>query len=876
MIIKCFRIDLYRQCVSRFFSRRRKTRFATVPHDNECRRQLAASMKLYGFVTAAFLFLFAAPSYSEAYGAAAADLPHNIKNQLPPNSQSAGSEKIAADRKSVALVLAGGGAKGFAHIPVLELLEELDIPVDIVIGNSSGAIIGSLYCAGYTPQEIRHKLTTLDWSKIFQDGSHPAFEKTLENHSSYSAPFAVRFGANMALEMGTGILTGQKAYELFKKLTLRIPSYTDFDTLPIPFRAVAVDLYTGEVHVFDCGDLAEAVRASISIPAFFEPFDIDGNVYIDGLARNNLPIDVAHDMGYECIIAVELQAPLSQDKTKFEQNPLVALGQMSIMEQAVRKKKEYAMADIVLFPETESFSLIDYSKAEKIYRRAKTDLERYRDSLAALREKIFSEKQADVLPPHSSALPSSSASVPQSAAARSIEKRMSAYSFAEYPKPKTARDFRNVSYEDLPPIILKRMTVSGTVGKDANYIRKMFSRIKNQPLKEEMLHAFFDSLYATGRYARIVIRLNTNETDNAALEVYLTPVKTKTGLVLLGGNYEGTYSSDSSSSLALSADAQYRGFSGEGSVLSVSASCLNTAAFRMMYMQPLGARFFLRFSAEYEKRKRWIISGWNSMPAGFFISGKKSAEVEFGFPFSEYHYLLSGAGIHHFDTTESEIAGKKTFAGDFSASYTFNLLNHQSFPTKGVYVSARGLGVLPVSDTNTVRIFETAALDVCSAFSFGRKISFVVSGFSGFCFSEQLQKLPHLLPVYGFSDGDRRFFPQIAGTAQFGLHKIVIGGALQFAPWDQITILGGQAFFSVSGAVGNVWQSFADMSLAALHWRASADAGIRITENFSVVLRIGAGTTSASARKSVPFNAAESHPKQVRPFVSFDFGSIRY
>lgn len=873
MMIKCFLIDLYRQCVSRFFSRMRKTCFAAAPHDNGCRSRLAASMQVYGFVMAAFLFLFAAPSYSEAYATPADGLPHKIKNHLPPDSQSADAEKIAADRKSVALVLAGGGAKGFAHIPVLEMLEELDIPVDIVIGNSSGAIIGSLYCAGYTPQEIRRKLTTLDWSKIFQDGSHPAFEKTLENHSSYSAPFAVRFGANMSLEMGTGILTGQKAYELFKNLTLRIPSYTDFDTLPIPFRAVAVDLYTGEVHVFDRGDLAEAVRASISIPAFFEPFDIDGNVYIDGLARNNLPIDVAHDMGYECIIAVELQAPLNQDKTKFEQNPLVALGQMSIMEQAVRKKKEYAMADIVLFPETESFSLIDYSKAEKIYRCAKIDLERYRDSLAALREKIFSGKQADVSPTQLSA---SSDTASQSAAARSMEKRMSAYSFAEYPDPKTARDFRTVSYEDLPPIILKRMTVSGTVGKDANYIRKMFSRIKNQPLKEEALHAFFDSLYATGRYARIVIRLNTNEADNAVLEVYLTPVKTKTGLVLLGGNYEGTYSSDSSSSLALSADAQYRGFSGEGSVLSVSASCLNTAAFRMMYMQPLGARFFLRFSAEYEKRKRWIISGWNSMPAGFFISGKKSAEVEFGFPFSEYHFLLAGAGIHQFDTTESEIAGKKAFAGDFSAAYTFNFLNHQSFPTKGWYVSARGLGVLPVSDTNTVRIFETAALDVCSAFSFGRKISFVVSGYSGFCFSEQLQKLPHLLPVYGFSDGDRRFFPQIAGTAQFGLHKIVIGGALQFAPWDQITIFGGQAFFSVSGAAGNVWQSFADMTLAELHWRASADAGIRITENFSVILRIGAGTTSASARKSVPFNAAESHQKQVRPFVSFDFGSIRY
>src|SRR5574344_316887 len=224
-------------------------------------------------------------------------------------------------RPSVALVLDGGGARGFAHIPVLELLEEEHIPVDMVIGTSAGAIVGGLYSAGYTPLEIRDSLFQLSSSGILKNSTYSPFEQILGEHSRYSTPLSVNFGSRdqtFSLGMGNGMLNGQNVYEMFKRLTIRIPSNTDFDTLPIPFRAVATNLIAGTVAVFSKGDVAEAIRSSMSIPALFQPYEIDGNYYIDGLALDNEPIDVAVKMGYDIIIVSAFSDTMEDNPASFD------------------------------------------------------------------------------------------------------------------------------------------------------------------------------------------------------------------------------------------------------------------------------------------------------------------------------------------------------------------------------------------------------------------------------------------------------------------------------------------------------------------------------------------------------------------------------
>ena len=141
------------------------------------------------------------------------------------------------ERPSVALVLGGGGAKGFGLIPVLEVIDELGIPIDMIIGNSIGAIIGGLYSIGYTPEEIRQTATDVNWASMFADKPESPLEALLEGRSTESTPLVLKLGKNFSIETGGGFSTGQNAYLLFKDLSVKIPSYIDFDSLPIPFRA---------------------------------------------------------------------------------------------------------------------------------------------------------------------------------------------------------------------------------------------------------------------------------------------------------------------------------------------------------------------------------------------------------------------------------------------------------------------------------------------------------------------------------------------------------------------------------------------------------------------------------------------------------------
>ncbi|MBP3416465.1 MAG: patatin-like phospholipase family protein, partial [Spirochaetaceae bacterium] len=140
------------------------------------------------------------------------------------------------ERASVALVLGGGGAKGFGIIPVLEVIDELGIPIDMVIGNSAGAIIGGLYSIGYTPEEIRQTVIDTNWASMFADKPNSPLESLLESRSTEASLIALKLGKNFSIEMGGGFSTGQNAYLLLKDLSVKIPSYIDFDSLPIPFR----------------------------------------------------------------------------------------------------------------------------------------------------------------------------------------------------------------------------------------------------------------------------------------------------------------------------------------------------------------------------------------------------------------------------------------------------------------------------------------------------------------------------------------------------------------------------------------------------------------------------------------------------------------
>ncbi|MBQ5472702.1 MAG: patatin-like phospholipase family protein, partial [Treponema sp.] len=293
------------------------------------------------------------------------------------------------DRPSVALVLAGGGAKGFAHLPVIELIEQVGIPIDMVVGTSIGSIIGGMYAAGYSTTEILKEFNDVDWTPMFRDGARSPYENTLDNYSLNQNLFSLNFGLDLSMKLGKGLSSGQNVYQLLKNLTLKYPSNTNFNDLNIPFRAVVTDMLTGEALVLDEGDLAEAIRASMSLPSIFEPAEIDGYYFMDGGVRYNLAINVAKNMGYDIIIAVDISQKVRDNPEVYSSNPAVAMLNTITISQYTATQAMYKDADLVIFPDISKYGTLAFKDAEKIYKEGSAICDEYEPKLEELRRKIY-------------------------------------------------------------------------------------------------------------------------------------------------------------------------------------------------------------------------------------------------------------------------------------------------------------------------------------------------------------------------------------------------------------------------------------------------------------------------------------------------------
>jgi len=216
------------------------------------------------------------------------------------------------DRPSVGLVLSGGGARGAAHIGVLRALVHQRVPVDCIAGTSMGAAVGGLYAAGLSVDELETALLTIDWKNTFRDRPPrvgQSFHKKREDEDFLiKATPGFRDGK---FQLPLGVIEGQSLGILLESLTRRAATIRDFDRLRVPFRAVATDIGTGEAVVLKAGSLAKAIQASMSIPGVLSPVEIGGQLLVDGGVSNNLPMDVAREMGADVLIVVSIGTPLS-------------------------------------------------------------------------------------------------------------------------------------------------------------------------------------------------------------------------------------------------------------------------------------------------------------------------------------------------------------------------------------------------------------------------------------------------------------------------------------------------------------------------------------------------------------------------------------
>ena len=216
----------------------------------------------------------------------------------------------ASSRPRIGLVLAGGGAKGAAHIGVLGVLDELRIPIDCVAGTSMGALVGATFATGMRPEEIEREVLAIDWARtVGGQGRRDRMPiKRKLATMSYTIPLEVGFGPD-GLRMPGGLIVTQEIEQFIRTLVAPFRYTQDFDDLPIPFRAVATDMVAGEMVILENGDLSEAMRASMAMPGVFAPVTRDGKVLSDGGMMRNLPVDIGRQLCADVVIAVWMSSP---------------------------------------------------------------------------------------------------------------------------------------------------------------------------------------------------------------------------------------------------------------------------------------------------------------------------------------------------------------------------------------------------------------------------------------------------------------------------------------------------------------------------------------------------------------------------------------
>src|SRR5688572_9749717 len=286
---------------------------------------------------------------------------------LHSGEMAAAEEAADAPRPRIGLVLSGGGARGLAHVGVLQALEELRIPVDAIAGTSMGAVVGGLYASGMTASEIDELMRGLDWNAAFRD--RPARDTLNFRRKQDDREFLVRFPLGIqsgSFRVPRGLIQGQRLTQTLRLETLPVAAVEDFDELPTPFRAVAADLETGARVVLASGDLTSALRASRSAPGVFAPLEINGRLLVDGGIVENLPVDVVKAMGVDIVIAVDVGF---QPVGRKELTSALAVSNQAItimmLRETGRQRSLLTANDLLIAPDLEGVQSTDFGAAER-------------------------------------------------------------------------------------------------------------------------------------------------------------------------------------------------------------------------------------------------------------------------------------------------------------------------------------------------------------------------------------------------------------------------------------------------------------------------------------------------------------------------------
>ncbi|MCG6274156.1 patatin-like phospholipase family protein [Vibrio vulnificus] len=291
------------------------------------------------------------------------------------------------ERPKVAVVLAGGGAKGAAHIGVLKALEEMQIPVDYITGTSMGAYVGGLYATGMSADEIESFIYSIDWYSGYRDrvdrSQRRVRDKESEDRYQLRTDIGLRFGE---VHAPRGFVQGQNMLRILRETTGNLNEFQSFDDLAIPYRSVATDIVELQEVVIDKGQLVDAMMASMSVPGALPPYELNGRMLVDGGVVNNMPVDIARAMGADIVIAVDISTDYKQ-KEDFTSMLVVAdqLSNYLVRRSTQQQAESLGGQDVYLRPDVGQMETTEFAKMPDAYQAGYKATYQMKEKLQALR-----------------------------------------------------------------------------------------------------------------------------------------------------------------------------------------------------------------------------------------------------------------------------------------------------------------------------------------------------------------------------------------------------------------------------------------------------------------------------------------------------------
>lgn len=387
----------------------------------------------------------------------------------------------------VAVVLSGGGAKGIAHIGVLQVLESEGISAEIVTGTSMGALVGGLYAIGYSPSELDTLVRRLDWPTYFNDAGDYHFigiDRRLGGDRTLINVPMKRWRPSLP----SGAITGQRISRLLSSLTWPAQTTRDFKTLPRAFAAVATDIETGQAVVLDSGSLALALRASMSLPSIFEPVLLNGRLLVDGGVARNLPATEARALGATIVICSDVADPLAKaDQLRSLADVLLQTIAFQMTASTIVQQK---LCDVIIRPDLSGIEATDFTRPGELVSRGAAAAESMRDALRALRV----------------ARPSIAAAGPRRAWADSVH--------------------------------VTRVIIAGLTGRAALRARRALELTNGAWLTAAALDSAVQRAYATELYERVQYRIDADAADTIAVVTATARNQDRAGI---GIRFDDTY-----------------------------------------------------------------------------------------------------------------------------------------------------------------------------------------------------------------------------------------------------------------------------------------------------------------------------------------------